>query len=740
MIDKKMSSPSQRLIEKIQEDASSRASPHATAESAGPAASRGSSGGSSAARTPSQRLIEKIQEDASSRASHATAASADPAAASISSSGSGSTAARRPSQRLLAKIQADATSRASSTRASIDSGDDTSTNPPDEMTEAPSKVETILPLSSEQEAEPPTSGLIIDEEKKSKPLPSSTEQAEITTTRPGAVAVDGDNSREGTANAEAANHGQFSFTAPSSNNEGTTGSITAGDQTLISAVLVDDEDGSKDNGIQAEIPVYEATRVSIDEEADATKRRKYCLAGFAVVGAIVIGIVLIVVFEGGRNNSDAGVDTSASGTILVVTGAPSTSAPTNAPTTSSPTFSPTSQPTQLEWKQLGRDVAGIARYDDMGHSLAMSDDGTIVAAGTGNGDYVRIFRLRQDPEIEQDDGYFWQLMGEIRTGSESFGSSVALSANGTTIAVIDPWATDDLGGIHVFQYDETPDCFSECTDWVETHFIGLGDECVEAGSVSISADGTIVAGGDYYGNMVGIYQLGKERAWEEIGLIEGTGMSVSISGDGSRLVGGNALYGDYGITTIYERTSKGEYSQIGQAIEGEGENDQGFSGQSVWISRDGDRIAIGDSQNSPGNNTGIEQVPIDDDIGYTYEGFGLWKAGHIRIFDYNKDTDTFDQVGQDIDGREADDRLGFPLAMSGDGNVVIGRSSTAIRAFRLEGNEWIQHGPDIPNFDGEFDDEDRSIAISRDGSIVAVGHVSERAALGAGYVRVYRLE
>ena len=77
-----MSSPSQRLIEKIQEDASSQASPHDTAESAGPAASRGSSGGSSAARTPSQRLIEKIQEDASSRASHATAASADPAAAS----------------------------------------------------------------------------------------------------------------------------------------------------------------------------------------------------------------------------------------------------------------------------------------------------------------------------------------------------------------------------------------------------------------------------------------------------------------------------------------------------------------------------------------------------------------------------------------------------------------------------------------------------------------------------------
>lgn len=729
-----MSSPSQRLIEKIREDAASRVS-QVTAESTGaPAASTGSSGGSSAARTPSQRLSEKIQEDASSRASHATAASADPAAASsISTSGSGSTATRRPSQRLLAKIQADAISRASSTRASIDSGDD-------EMTaDTPDRVETTQPLS-EQEAEPPmSSGLIIDEEKKNKALPSNTEQAEIAI-RPGAVAVDGVNSREGTATAEAANHGQFSFTAPSNQNEGTTASITAGDQTLISAVLVDDEDGSKDNGVQAEIPVYEATRVSIDEEADAAKRRKYCLAGFAVMAAIVIGVVLIVVFEGGRNNGDGGVDTAASGTILVVTGAPSTSAPTNAPTTSSPTSSPTSQPTQLEWKQLGRDVAGIARYDDMGHSLAMSDDGTIVAAGTGNGDYVRIFRLRQNPEIEQDDGYFFELMGEIRTGSESFGISVALSANGTTIAVIDPWATDDLGGIHVFQYNESPDCFSECTDWVETHFVELGDECVEGGSVSISEDGTIVAGGDYYGNMVGVYQLGEEGVWEEIGFIEGTGMSVSISGDGSRLVGGNALNDDflYGVTTVYERNSEGGYSQIGQAIEGEGENDQGFSGQSVWISRDGIRIAVGDSQNSPGNNSGIDFG--DDDIDFSYEVFGSWEAGHIRVFDYDQNSDTFVQVGQDIEGREAEDQLGFPLAMSGDGNVVIGRSSTAIRAFRLEENEWIQHGPDIPNFDGEFDDEDRSIAISRDGSVVAVGHVSERAALGAGYVRVYRLE
>jgi len=260
----------------------------------------------------------------------------------------------------------------------------------------------------------------------------------------------------------------------------------------------------------------------------------------------------------------------------------------------------------------------------------------------------------------------------------------------------------------------------------------------EGGStVSISEDGTIVAGGTYYGQMVGVYQLGEEREWEEIGLIEGTGMSVSISGNGNRVVSGHGLHDDslYGVTTVYERTRYEGYTQIGQDIEGEGENDEGFSGQSVWMSRDGKRIAVGDSQNSPGNNTGTEWT--DDDP--NYGAFGLWRAGHIRVFEYDEESGTLNQVGQDIDGREVREGFGFPLAMSGDGNVVIGRSSTSVRAFRLVDNEWMQHGPDIPNFDGEFDDEDRSIAISRDGTVVAVGHVSERAALGAGSVRVYRL-
>ena len=86
--------------------------------------------------------------------------------------------------------------------------------------------------------------------------------------------------------------------------------------------------------------------------------------------------------------------------------------------------------------------------------------------------------------------------------------------------------------------------------------------------------------------------------------------------------------------------------QLGQDIDGEAVGD--WSGASVSLSADGNRVAIG-APNNDGNGDG---------------------SGHVRI--YVLSGNTWIQVGQDIDG-DAGHMVGESVSLSADGNrVAIG--------------------------------------------------------------------
>ena len=93
--------------------------------------------------------------------------------------------------------------------------------------------------------------------------------------------------------------------------------------------------------------------------------------------------------------------------------------------------------------------------------------------------------------------------------------------------------------------------------------------------------------------------------------------------------------------------SSGSFTQLGDDIDGEAADDR--SGQSVSLSSDGTRVAIGAYAN-------------DGTSGNTNDN-----RGHVRIYDYNGSA--WVQVGGDIDGEAAGDSSGrqflYPLMGQG---------------------------------------------------------------------------
>jgi hypothetical protein len=107
-----------------------------------------------------------------------------------------------------------------------------------------------------------------------------------------------------------------------------------------------------------------------------------------------------------------------------------------------------------------------------------------------------------------------------------------------------------------------------------------------------------------------------------------------------------------GHVRVYKE-SGGMWTQVGDDIDGEAAEDE--SGNSVSLSSNGTRVAIG-----AGGNRGNGHNPPFNNGG-----------GHVRV--YEESGGTWTQVGSDIDGEAAGDQSGWSVSMSSDGTrVAIG--------------------------------------------------------------------
>lgn len=222
----------------------------------------------------------------------------------------------------------------------------------------------------------------------------------------------------------------------------------------------------------------------------------------------------------------------------------------------------------VEWEQVGTDIVGEKGSRWFGQSVAISDDGNIVAIGarTGpnddNAGYVRVFYL---------EGEDWEQLGEDIRGEadgDLAGWSLDLSSPSMgvlTLAVGTPQTNenDKTGLVRMYRWTN-----EEWTPLGEIFGENKGDHA--GSSTSISSDGKLVAFGAY-GHFGGAYQVGQvsvhswneiDSAWNQIGnAIEGKsktspellGWSNSLSSDGSSIAIGAIATEDYaGSISVYE--------------------------------------------------------------------------------------------------------------------------------------------------------------------------------------------
>ena len=140
-------------------------------------------------------------------------------------------------------------------------------------------------------------------------------------------------------------------------------------------------------------------------------------------------------------------------------------------------------------------------------------------------------------------------------------------------------------------------------------------------------------------------QLGSDIDGEAAGDWAGR---VSLSGDGTTMAIGaifndGATGSDSGHVRVY-KYSGGSWSQLGSDIDGEAAGDR--SGVWVSLSDDGTIVAIG---------------------AYTNDGNGT-ESGQVRVYQYANSSWT--QLGSDIDGEAAGDRLGYSVALSSEGTIL----------------------------------------------------------------------
>jgi FG-GAP repeat len=317
--------------------------------------------------------------------------------------------------------------------------------------------------------------------------------------------------------------------------------------------------------------------------------------------------------------------------------------------------------TTVSWWQVAQDIIGEAAYDYNGFATALNCDGSILAVSGGQNifqaGYVRIFSW--NPTKNK-----WSQLGNKLEGlsvTDQFGYSLAMSADGLRVAIgsrFNDGSAENSGNVRVFDY--------------------VGDSWIPVGQ-DIQGE----AGGDQSGH------------------------SVSLSANGSRLAIGssynNATGTDAGHARVFElETSNGTsvWKQLGQDLDGEAAGDE--FGRSVSLSGDGTRVAVGGHTNDGINGTNED-------------------SGHVRVFEFDGDTNAWMQIGKDIDGEQPGDWFGFTVAMSyngtrlavgapGDYNNYLPGDSLV---FELINGTWTQLGSNLRG--------GSAIDMSLDGARVVTG-------------------
>ena len=370
------------------------------------------------------------------------------------------------------------------------------------------------------------------------------------------------------------------------------------------------------------------------------------------------------------------------------------------------------------WEVVGRNRMYGEYIDDVsGYSISMSKDTDRVAIGgyksngndrsINNAGNVTIF------DFNDSDANWYQVGNHIyglQPGDHS-GNSISISDDGSRIA-IGSYLSDgndgmktDCGSTRIYDYN------SNLNNWNIVGNIIYGEQAQDesGSSVSLSGDGTTVAiGSPNFNNGSGhtrIFSLTNDNIWEQKGdninynvSDAKSGSSVAINKNGNRVVIGNPC----GIKTItternysyslqtgdvraYEyNDTNNKWVKMGNDLDGA--SSLNFYGSSVAMNSNGDVIAVG----GHGSNT---------------NGF---ESGYTQVFNYNENTKSWNQLGNDIIGEAEGDQSGWVVSLNAAGDKLAISAPLNhetdyghVRAYNYESfsNKWFKLGRDL---DGKY--------------------------------------
>ena len=335
------------------------------------------------------------------------------------------------------------------------------------------------------------------------------------------------------------------------------------------------------------------------------------------------------------------------------------------------------------------------------------------------------------------------LSGSEEIGEARFGTSAAISADGSTAIVGGPEDNELIGAAWVFE--RVRDKWKQQGPKLTAEPEGATHPCEEVEgeppcgfgtSVALSSNGNVaLIGSPQNEGLQGVAWVytrsgatwtrsEKLTAGEEPVGPARFGHSVSLSADGSiAIVGGATDASGRGAAWVFVHTSSGWVRATKLTARKEEKAGKTFFGASVALSRDGARILVG----APG--TPSEGHP---------------NVGAAWLFTRSGEKWTRDE--SPLRGQPEEEvgagRFGFSVALSAEGTTALVGARTdnadagAAWAFADEGGKWVQVGPKLQGGAQEVGPAafGWSVALSASGEEAAVGAPADAKGLGATWL------
>jgi hypothetical protein len=383
----------------------------------------------------------------------------------------------------------------------------------------------------------------------------------------------------------------------------------------------------------------------------------------------------------------------------------------------------------------------------LGYAIAMSSNGQTAAVINGLSQFSdNTFPPVQRLFIYTRSGSTWSLQQTLTTtfwrnsfGREQIFTSVALSANGNTMAVGLKSTPLNNGRVEIY--------VRSGSTWALQQSLVGSPSAIEqymGGTVALSASGDILAAGASGADDRGVYVwIRSGSTWTQQAILTGFAVgspfvdtvSVSLSADGLTLAAGNsaANRGPYfqqgnGLVKVYIFTAGSWVLQTTILPTPATINDKEF-GRAVSLSADGNTLAIG----APGTPANVPTIGNHGNIGAVTVYRRTGSTWAVQLNEFTPSNFIYPQQGK---GYDYGPRIGASLSLSGDGSYLVvgapqqpqvfeGISCGAYWIFSRSGSTWTQvSGPNYPpgtyasNYSSLFGN---SVVLSSNSNYLTVG-------------------